>query len=114
MAVAEEFDCQRCGACCKNPSENVAEGVTAYVEVASTDAILSKKDLVRKLVVLTDEGTPVLRLDAEGRCLALRGRLGSKVSCAIYAHRPSPCRRVERGSKLCLRYRADHLVPSTS
>lgn len=101
------YDCQTCGACCTNPSENVVEGVTAYVEIAPKDGILAKKDLVRKLVVLDAEGVPHMRLDREGRCMALHGALGRKVSCSIYFHRPSPCRRVEAGSKLCLRYRAD-------
>lgn len=105
------YDCQQCGACCTNPSENVAEGVTAYVEVAAGDAILKKKDLVKKLVVLDEGGVPHLRLDREGRCLALSGAVGRKVSCTIYHHRPSPCRRVEAGSGLCLRYRADRGLP---
>ncbi|MFO0722582.1 MAG: YkgJ family cysteine cluster protein [Myxococcota bacterium] len=108
----ESFDCQRCGACCKNPRENEAEGVSAYVEIAPSDSILKKKDLVRKLVVLDSEGTPHLRLAPDGRCAALQGVLGRRVSCRIYHHRPSPCRRVEPGSKLCLRYRADHLSQS--
>lgn len=34
------------------------------------------------------------KLDSEGRprCIALRGAIGSFVSCGIYEHRPSPCR----------------------
>jgi len=32
--TAETFDCQRCGACCRNPDENRAEGVFDWVEVA--------------------------------------------------------------------------------
>jgi Fe-S-cluster containining protein len=106
-----ELDCQRCGACCTNPSENIAEGVTSYVEIEPGDPILRKKDLVKKLVVLDAEGVPHMRLTADGRCLALNGAVGRRVTCTIYHHRPSPCRRVEAGSKLCLRYRADRGLP---
>lgn len=97
-----------CGACCVSPAENRAEGFTGYVEVEPGDGILRRKDLSKKLVVLADDGTAHLRLDAGGRCLALRGAIGRRVECSIYHHRPSPCRRVEAGSKLCLRYRAEH------
>lgn len=101
------LDCQRCGACCVSPSENRREGFTSYVAVAPRDAIHKRKDLVRKLVVLDAHGEPHLRLDAQGRCLALAGAVGRAVRCTIYHHRPSPCRRVEAGDALCLRYRRD-------
>jgi Fe-S-cluster containining protein len=103
-------DCQRCGACCVNPSENRAEGVTAYVMVEPGDGIWGRRDLVKKLVVLDEEGVPHLRLTRDGRCAALEGSVGRRAHCKIYHHRPSPCRRVEPGSALCLRYRADQGV----
>lgn len=103
-----DYDCRRCGACCVNTPQNVAEGFTHYVEIAPSDSILSRRDLVKKLVVLDSEGVPHLRLAPDGRCLALKGALGKSVSCSIYHHRPSPCRRVEAGSKLCLEYRSHH------
>ena len=100
-------DCRACGACCVNPSANVAEGFTSYVEIDRGDGILKKRDLVKKLVVLDDAGVPHLRLASDGRCLALAGALMKNVRCTIYHHRPSACRRVEPGSVLCLRYRED-------
>jgi Fe-S-cluster containining protein len=39
-------------------------------------------------------------------CVALRGRIGEAVRCAIYARRPSACRRFEPGSRACRRMRA--------
>jgi Fe-S-cluster containining protein len=90
-----------------NPRENVGEGYIAYVAVARDDAILRRKDLTKKLVVLDEEGLPHLRLDRDGRCLSLQGAVGRSVSCRIYAYRPAACRRVEAGSDLCLRYRRD-------
>jgi uncharacterized protein len=106
-----EYDCTRCGACCTNPSENVREGYRWYVAIEPNDALLRRKDLVKKLAVLDEEGAPHLRLDRDGRCLALQGSIGASVSCRIYAHRPSPCRRVEAGSPLCLGYRRDVGLP---
>lgn len=103
-------DCQRCGACCTNPPENVAEGYSAYVEISPRDEILKKKDLVKKLVILDEHGVPHLKMSKDGRCLALAGGLMKNVKCTIYHHRPSPCRRVEAGSALCLKYRAQ-LIP---
>ena len=100
-------DCQTCGACCVNPSANVREGFTSYVEIGRGDGILKKRDLVKKLVVLDSEGVPHMRLGADGRCLALAGALMKNVRCTIYHHRPSPCRRVEPGSALCIKYRED-------
>lgn len=80
----------------------------SWVEVEPEDRILTRADLVKKLVVLDGDGVPHLRLAADGRCMALRGALGRDVSCSIYADRPSPCRRVQAGDALCKRYRHEH------
>ncbi len=103
---APGLDCRRCGACCRNPADNRAEGFSGWVPVEPGDRILRKPDLVRRHVVASDEGVLHLRLDPAGRCLALRGALGRDVRCVIYHDRPSPCRRVQAGSELCLSYRA--------
>lgn len=104
------YDCQTCGACCVNPPENEAEGFRAWVEVAPGEPLLRRRDLVKKLCVIEadgpDRGAVHLRLDASGRCLALRGALGRRVACTIYARRPAPCRRVQAGAPDCRRYRA--------
>ena len=102
------MNCQACGACCVNLPANTAEGFTSWVEIADDDAILVRTDLVKKHVTRDAEGVPHLRIAADGRCLALRGTLGGNVSCGIYHHRPSPCRKVQPGDALCLRYRAAH------
>jgi uncharacterized protein len=102
------LDCRACGACCVNLPANQAEGFHTWVEVDPSDAILARRDLVKKLVLYDADRTPHLRVAADGRCLALRGALGAATSCAIYHHRPSPCRRVQPGDALCLRYRREH------
>jgi len=104
--AASNFDCTRCGACCFNPPENVAEGFDGYVEVEARDKLRERADLLQRYVRERD-GQLHLRILADGRCMALSGSLGSKVSCRIYHWRPSPCRRVQAGSELCLRYRRE-------
>ena len=101
------FDCQRCGACCVNPSANRKTGYLDYVVVEEGDAISDKADLARRYVVTAKDGKPHLRLTPDGRCKALRGAIGGRVRCEIYHYRPSPCRRVQLKSELCLRYRRD-------
>lgn len=102
------FDCQRCGACCVNRDTNRAEGFASYVEVDDPDSRLLRRDDLRKRYVVLDQGgVPHLRLDPSHRCAALVGRLGERVHCAIYSHRPSGCRRVEAGSDECLAARSE-------
>ena len=106
------LDCTRCGACCANPHENEAEGFRTWVEVEDGAPLRRRKDLMNKLVDIDDDGRAHLRLDRDGRCLALRGAIGRKVSCAIYSLRPSGCRRVQAGAPDCLRYRAERGLSS--
>ncbi len=100
------FDCQRCGACCVNPPENRREGFLDYIEVDAAAPLLLQPKLVARLVRYNADGVPHLRLTpGEGRCQALRGKLGARVTCTIYRERPQACRKVEAGSRLCQRYR---------
>jgi Fe-S-cluster containining protein len=84
---------------------NRDEGFTSWVEIEPDDTILTRADLMQKLVVRDADGVPHLRLTDDGRCLALRGALGREVRCAIYRERPTPCRTVQPGDALCKRYR---------
>lgn len=108
------YDCQTCGACCVNPAANAAEGFRDWVEVRDDEPLLRRADRVRKFVVEGADGERHLRLDGEGRCLALRGKLGREVWCAIYSLRPHPCRRVQAGDAECLRLRAERGLSSGS
>jgi hypothetical protein len=108
MPARPPYDCQACGACCVNLPSNQAEAFASWVEIEAGDRILGQPDLVRRLVVLDEGGVPHLRLVVGGRCAALSGAPGRRVSCRIYAQRPSPCRRVQAGDALCERYRAEH------
>jgi Fe-S-cluster containining protein len=108
----DPFDCTRCGACCVNPHENRAEGYTEYVTVTPRDALLKHTKLVERYVVFNDAGDAHLKLDAGQRCTALRGSLGRRVRCEVYALRPAACKRVEAGSDACKRARRENGLPT--
>ncbi len=99
-------DCQRCGACCCNPSDNRAEGFDDWIEVESGAPLLRRRRLA-SLVARGANGRPHLRVDGQGRCVALRGQLGQRVRCTIYPVRPRACRRVMPGDPDCLQSRLD-------
>ena len=103
-----KFDCQTCGACCCNTDENRAERYLDYVEVGPRAALQQRPDLIRRLTVLNRKGERHMKLKGrDQRCAALEGRLGERVFCTIYQLRPAGCRRVEPGSKECLRDRRE-------
>jgi Fe-S-cluster containining protein len=93
------LDCRRCGACCCNTRENLDEGFPYYVEVEDPQPL-------QRWVVHDPEGVPHMRMDGP-RCSALTGRLGVRVTCRVYTHRPRGCRRVTPGDRACLQARAD-------
>jgi Fe-S-cluster containining protein len=107
MRTAAELDCRACGACCTNPNENRAEGVVDWVEVDDREALLDDARLAARLVVTKADGERHLRLDPDGRCLALRGRIGRHVTCTAYALRPRGCRLIQPGDARCLQYRRE-------
>lgn len=95
-------DCQGCGACCCNPPSNVAEDFRWYVEIDDPrSALLLRTDLRKRYVIHDPDGIPHLRLQPDGRCAALRGKLAGRVECLVYPHRPRACRRVEAGTVEC-------------
>ena len=104
---AIDYDCRSCGACCANPDENRREGVVEWVEVRDREPLLDDARLTRRLVVENAAGERHLRLDADGRCLALRGRMGRHTTCMIYGLRPEGCRRIEPGDARCRQYRRE-------
>ena len=103
-----ELSCEACGACCTNPDENRRERFTAYVDVAPNSPLLKK---AKRFVVLDSQGHASMRLDPAGRCSALKGKLGVRVSCQVYKDRPRGCRLVEAGSVRCLQARAERHLP---
>lgn len=105
------LDCQACGACCANSRPNRAEQYRDYVQITGRDRLARRPDLLRSLTVLNDAGETHLKLvGREQRCIALEGKLGESVACAIYEVRPRPCRIVEAGSRECLARRRERRI----
>jgi len=92
-----------------NPRDNQREGRTDYVPVERSARLLSRRDLVRKFVSADATVGPHLRMLSSGRCAALRGAPGRRVSCAIYHLRPKACRTVQPGDADCERARKEQL-----
>lgn len=102
------FDCLSCGACCVNSDHNRAGGYPWYVEVDDPESeLLQRKDLCRRYVVEDPAGVPHMKLHADGRCTGLKGKIGRRVSCEIYRHRPQACKGVEPGDVNCMKARKE-------
>jgi len=94
-------DCRSCGACCGPPYV-----APTYVDLTALDAARLSAAQRRAYVA---PGTTALKTAHTGDgiiCVALRGRIGTRVSCAIYERRPDACRRFKPGSRACRRLRA--------
>lgn len=91
------FDCQTCGACC------------------NTEVRLERGDRVPRVLVAPGGRMASLFTPAGHptgyRCAALRGDVGTCVSCSIYQDRPAICRRVHVGDTMCLSARALFNLP---
>jgi uncharacterized protein len=95
------LDCQTCGACC------AAYRVSFYwaeADDAPGGTVPARLTLPLGLHLRCMQGTQAQPV----RCLALKGELGQRVGCSIYANRPSPCRAVQPGGDQCLRARRLH------
>jgi Fe-S-cluster containining protein len=90
------LDCRTCGACC---SPEVDDAL--YVGVKEADLLRLTRQFRERNVA---HGAILTKLDPVGRCVcvALRGTVGQRVSCSIYARRPDECRRLQAGSQECL------------
>lgn len=115
MPEQDAFDCERCGACCR---AQPPFGGGVYVRVDAADVARLTTAEAARLVVAAPNGGRALRLVTDPRgeqvCAALEGRLGDRVSCAVYPRRPGVCRRLEAGSEECLLARAEAGLEDTS
>ena len=95
-AADADLDCRRCGACCAPQIEDAFYVGVTDVDVARLTRAWRERHVAR--------GQILTRLDPGGRCVcvALRGAIGRRVSCAIYTRRPDECRRFEAGTPECL------------
>ena len=78
--------CISCGACC------------AYFRIYFYWREAELESDIRVPIQLTTDVNPFQRCmlgtteKSGNRCVALEGRVGQRVSCSIYANRPTPCR----------------------
>ena len=94
-----DLDCRRCGACCAPEFDS-----PVYVTLRPKDLVrLEPRWRARNV----GRESLLTRLDSEGHCVcvALRGTVGKRVSCAIYERRPDECRMFSAGTPECLRAR---------
>jgi uncharacterized protein len=106
--MIRELNCQTCGACCCNPDANRSENYRYYVFIDDARSkLLTRSDWRKRYVVDDPTGAPHMRLDAAQRCVALEGKIGRRVKCAIYSNRPRGCRALEAGTEECLRARKE-------
>lgn len=87
-------DCRQCGACCAY-FQQIPVLIVDATPRALTWAVWDDGDR---------DGERLRWLRREpvaGRCVALDGRVGERVSCSIYELRPQACREFEAGSDRC-------------
>lgn len=99
--MSDKLDCGTCGACCIADYD----GDETYVHL---DEIDIKRFTVReRRLLVTDHGMRT-KYDRTGncRCKALRGTVGVRASCSVYARRPRVCRNFPVGGNCCLQARA--------
>lgn len=89
-----EYDCQKCGSCCRG----------LIVPVYATDKIpqeLTKKDSKLEEDPMIGTELSMKRKKPDERCVCLAGTVGKRVSCRIYENRPEACRGFKPGSSDC-------------
>jgi Fe-S-cluster containining protein len=102
--------CQACGACCAGYRvsfhiDEVDDQPGGRVPAGFVEPLTSQLVCMR--------GTSAAPL----RCVALRGRIGESVTCAIYEFRPDVCREfaplavLGRGDEACSEARQRHNLP---
>jgi Fe-S-cluster containining protein len=100
--VSDDYSCLACGACCLADYADVS-----YVSVSEQDYDqLTPHE--QETLVHTDHVGLIRRRSlrtasraSDCRCIALRGNVGSEVTCSIYERRPGVCRRFEPGGTAC-------------
>jgi uncharacterized protein len=90
--------CQQCGACCAY--FRVSFYWAEAAQLGLPDPCVEPIGRHRVAMAGTNQAGP--------RCRALRGEIGSQVTCLVYPARPSPCREVQPGDDKCNTARARH------
>jgi Fe-S-cluster containining protein len=115
-ALAEEYDCTTCGACCY--------GKRDYVQVFPDDAARLGQARTAELVAPAVGESPAsvgrepepkrFMKMTHGHCIALSVANPNRFLCTVYEDRPVLCRALEPGSTPCLEARARMKVLSSA
>lgn len=99
--------CQECGACCVVEYDD-----GYYADLDEKDEKRMGAARLKRMTVQIGHAyygeephrATATKTNRQGHvvCKALRGSVGSRCSCGIYAFRPKVCRKFSRGSKGCL------------
>jgi Fe-S-cluster containining protein len=99
----DDFDCQKCGACCVNNTDHEGFAVLDQVEVGRMKRLglpiakgLGDDGLADALA-----SRPYSGEGGERICVAFAGEVGGSCGCSIHADRPAVCREFEPGSLQC-------------
>jgi hypothetical protein len=105
--------CQSCGACCAAYRVSFSCHEVDDLPGGSVPEALVESVAPHLVCMRGTASAPV-------RCVALRGKIGEAVRCAIYEFRPSACREfaplaaVGRGDEACNEARRRHGLPELS
>ncbi len=111
---AGDIDCQKCGACCLASAWSPSAALRPFADVQDNEVKRIERRLPLSVVPVQPFGfafqtvtnaMAINRRDRRGRCVALKGTVGRKVSCSIYSVRPEGCVDFEPGSERCLEIR---------
>lgn len=107
MSRVLEFDCLKCGACCVGAYDDG----TGFADCTDADVAKMTRHTQARLVQLrhsAHRATPAVMTEDFGMvCKFLRGTPRQRVSCRIYATRPSACSKYKPGSNDCLAARSE-------
>ena len=109
------LDCRKCGACCTSVAWNPASAVQRpFADMTDDEAEKLETKRPGLVTLCQPEGwtfeeprfaMAIKKNDPRGRCVALTGTVGKRVSCSIYEDRPAGCRSFEPGGEECLEIR---------
>ena len=103
-----DLDCKTCGACCVMQGDD--DEYDYFIPLYKVD-VRRLPTKYRKKVNKSEEPNdapyelPMKRLNGHVGCVALKGRVGKSITCAVYSRRPDYCRNYEKGSAACLEAR---------
>lgn len=103
-------DCRSCGACCGPPADYATFVDLDREDVERLSAHYRRANVVEQPGFEGEHWALATKRGVNGvTCVALCGRVGTKVWCRIYQDRPELCRKFEPGGRVCQEVRKEVL-----